>query len=94
MAVMISITDEGTGIDPDDLPHIFDAFHRGKATEGKTGHGLGLATVKAIVEGHGGRVLVSSQLNKGTRFTVYLPKRNAGERNAPLPALIPDVPKY
>lgn len=92
--VMISVTDEGAGIDPEDLPHIFDAFHRGKTAEGKAGHGLGLATVKAIVEGHGGRVLVSSQLNKGTCFTVYLPKRNAGAKSAPLPALIPDVPNY
>jgi PAS domain S-box-containing protein len=52
--VMITVTDDGIGICPEDLPHIFDVFHRGWETGGRQGHGLGLATVKAIVEGHGG----------------------------------------
>jgi two-component system phosphate regulon sensor histidine kinase PhoR len=76
--VMVSITDEGVGIDPDDLPHIFDVFHRGRTTNGTEGHGLGLATVKAIVEGHGGRVVVASAPNTGATFTVFLPKGEAG----------------
>lgn len=76
--VMVGVSDEGIGIDPDDLPHIFDVFHRGRATGGTEGHGLGLATVKAIVEGHGGRVVVASQPNKGATFTVFLPKREEG----------------
>jgi len=76
--VMVTVTDEGIGIDTEDLPHIFDAFHRGRATGGIKGHGLGLATVKAIVEGHGGRVLVSSEPNAGASFTVFLPKGEPG----------------
>ena len=75
--VMVTITDEGVGIDPDDFPHIFDVFHRGRTAGGIKGHGLGLATVKAIVDAHGGRILVSSQPNAGSAFTVFLPKRQA-----------------
>jgi len=74
--ITIKITDQGAGIDPDDLPYIFDSFHRGKNTETKQGHGLGLAGVKAIVEGHGGRVYVESELGKGSTFTVVLPKKS------------------
>ena len=76
--VMVAVSDEGIGIEPDDLPHIFDVFHRGRTSSGTEGHGLGLATVKAIVEGHGGRVVVASQPNQGTTFTVFLPKQEAG----------------
>jgi len=72
--VLISINDEGRGIDPDDLPFIFDIFHRGKNVKEKTGEGIGLATVKAIVEGHEGKVTVKSKLGQGTTFTVILPK--------------------
>ncbi|MBN1106525.1 MAG: PAS domain-containing sensor histidine kinase, partial [Deltaproteobacteria bacterium] len=49
--VIISIEDEGKGINPDDLPFIFDIFRRGKNAGGDPGQGIGLATVKAIVEG-------------------------------------------
>jgi len=72
--ILISIGDEGRGIDPNDLPFIFDIFHRGKNADEKTGQGIGLATVKAIVEGHGGKVTVKSQPGKGSTFTVILPK--------------------
>jgi PAS domain S-box-containing protein len=72
--VRIDIKDEGRGIDPDDLPLIFDIFHRGKHADEKTGQGIGLATVKAIVEGHGGEVIVKSEPGKGSTFTVILPK--------------------
>ena len=73
-AAVIKITDQGDGIDPRDLPFIFDSFHRGKNSEGKQGMGLGLAGVKAIVEGHGGHVHVDSEPGKGSSFTVWLPK--------------------
>jgi signal transduction histidine kinase len=75
--VMVVVTDSGMGIPGDDLPFIFDIFHRGKTAVGREGHGLGLATVKAIVEGHGGRILVSSEVNVGSSFTVFLPKLSA-----------------
>jgi len=73
-SVVIKIADQGAGIDPRDLPYIFEIFHRGKNTEGKQGLGLGLAGVKAIVEGHGGHVHVDSEQGKGSSFTVWLPK--------------------
>ena len=72
--VMVKIEDQGIGIDPGDLPNIFDAFHRGRGTEKEEGSGVGLAAVKAIVEGHGGRIRVESELGQGSTFTVVLPK--------------------
>ncbi len=82
--IEIKIMDEGVGIHPDDLPFIFDLFHRGKGDERKEGYGIGLATVKAIVEGHGGRVQVASQLNRGSVFTIFLPKVARGRDSCPL----------
>ncbi|GLI35489.1 hypothetical protein DAMNIGENAA_29220 [Desulforhabdus amnigena] len=78
--LVVRIIDEGVGIEPEDLPHIFDLFHRGHAMEKREGFGLGLATVKAIVEGHGGRISVTSELGKGSVFTVFLPIRRASEK--------------
>lgn len=72
--VIVKIADEGIGIDPAELPYIFDLFHRTRSGEKKEGYGIGLATVKAIVQGHGGRVEVSSSLGRGSVFTVFLPK--------------------
>ncbi len=80
--VVVQIKDEGVGIDTKDLPYIFESFNRGKGTEKKEGFGLGLATVKAIVEAHDGRILVKSKLGKGSVFKVILPK----ERSAQEPA--------
>ena len=70
------VSDTGWGIAPDRLPHIFSPFH--SASEGphappKQGTGLGLSIVKALVEGHEGRVRVESALGKGTAFIVTLP---------------------
>jgi two-component system phosphate regulon sensor histidine kinase PhoR len=70
--IIVRIIDDGVGIDPKDISYIFDSFHRGKEKE--KGYGLGLAVVKAIVEGHGGRILVKSELDKGSVFSVVLPK--------------------
>lgn len=72
--IVVKVKDEGIGIDPKDLPFIFETFSRGKGAEKREGFGLGLATVKAIVEAHGGRVLVNSELGKGSTFKVVLPK--------------------
>lgn len=83
--IVVSVEDQGIGIEPEDLPFIFDIFHRGSATGGREGHGLGLATVKAIVESHGGRILVTSEPDSGSTFTVFLPRHFPrsvpGERN-------------
>jgi PAS domain S-box-containing protein len=71
--IRVSVKDQGMGISADELPYIFDAFHRGKAGETVMGFGLGLAAVRVIVEAHGGSVNVESELGKGSTFTVVLP---------------------
>ena len=80
--IVIKVKDEGIGIDPEDLPFIFDTFNRGKDAEKREGFGLGLATVKAIVEAHGGRVLVKSALGKGSEFKIILPKERVEQKQA------------
>ena len=80
--VVIRVKDEGVGIDPQDLPFIFESFNRGKGSEKKEGFGLGLATVKAIVQAHGGQVLVESELGKGSEFKVMLPKERVEQEQA------------
>ena len=82
--VIVRIEDQGSGIDPRDLSHIFDAFHRGRGTRKEEGSGVGLAAVKTIVEGHGGQIHVESELGKGSTFTLVLPKsREAKEEILP-----------
>ena len=72
--VTVSVADNGIGISPDHLPHIFDRFYRVPGEERrKEGMGLGLAIVKAIVEKHGGHVEVQSEVGKGSTFMVVLP---------------------
>jgi signal transduction histidine kinase len=72
----IDVTDTGVGIDPAELPHIFERFYRGsRANEARgSGSGLGLAIVRSIVDIHGGTVTVESGLEAGSRFTVRLPR--------------------
>jgi signal transduction histidine kinase len=73
--IHVSVRDEGIGIAEEELPFIFDIFHRTPGSEKREGYGIGLATVKAIVDGHGGRVRVESRLGEGTTFSVFLPKK-------------------
>ena len=70
---LIRISDEGEGIEPAELPFIFDPFRRGRRVGKSSGHGVGLATVKAVVEGHNGRIVVDSHPDKGSDFTLILP---------------------
>jgi signal transduction histidine kinase len=72
---MVKIKDRGAGIDSKDLPYIFDPFYQGSGEKRGRGYGLGLAVVKAIVDGHEGKIFVESELGKGSVFTVALPKR-------------------
>ena len=72
--VVVKVADEGHGMPQEELPFLFDAFHRGPGTEKKGGFGLGLAGVKAIVDAHGGHVRVDSEPGKGSTFTIALPK--------------------
>jgi signal transduction histidine kinase len=71
--VTIRVRDNGRGISPELLPHIFDPFRRQTETR-FSGLGLGLALVKSLVEMHGGNVVAQSKgLNKGSEFTINLP---------------------
>ncbi len=65
----IQISDTGCGISPDKLPKIFDAYYSSRPE----GSGLGLATVRKIVEAHNGSISVDSEPGKGTSFTIELP---------------------
>jgi signal transduction histidine kinase len=72
----IEVSDTGVGIDPAELPHIFERFYRGsRANEARgSGSGLGLAIVRSIVDMHGGTVAVESHVGQGSRFVVELPR--------------------
>ena len=73
--VGMRVTDSGSGIDPEDSPHIFERFYRGRRVRKNDhpGTGLGLAIVKEIVELHHGRIDVESMVDEGTTVTVWLP---------------------
>jgi signal transduction histidine kinase len=74
--INIMVSDTGLGIPEKDLGHVFDRFFRAKNEKTRyiNGTGLGLAIVKSIVEAHHGTIEVESELDKGTCFSVYLPK--------------------
>jgi two-component system, OmpR family, sensor histidine kinase CiaH len=74
--IKISVKDQGEGITPKDLPHIFDRFYRAdsaRSSKGTHGYGLGLAIAKTIVNTHNGSITVKHMTPKGTEFTVVLP---------------------
>ena len=69
----IDVSDTGTGIPRSDLAHIFDRFYQSDNASMSTGSGIGLSLVKQYAEMHGGRVDVSSEVGKGTVFSVRIP---------------------
>lgn len=71
--VIFQISDRGIGIPPEDLPHLFEPFHRGKNVSNIPGTGLGLNIVKRFVDLYDGSIQVESKLNKKTMVTITLP---------------------
>lgn len=71
--VVLTVADDGAGIDEQDLPRIFHRFFRGDQSRTIGGAGLGLSFVQAAVHAHGGDIQVQSKLHMGTLFTIALP---------------------
>lgn len=82
--IVIAVQDTGVGIEPQQLPKIFDKFFQAdnQAQAAAKGTGLGLAIAREIVEAHGGTISAESELGKGTTFTVKLPVRISGIRRS------------
>lgn len=74
-SVCVQVQDTGMGIAAEDLPHLFERFYRGQSVGSSNipGSGLGLAIVKEVVDLHGGKVEVESEVGKGSTFRVWLP---------------------
>jgi signal transduction histidine kinase len=76
--VQVGVEDNGAGIAPEDLPHIFERFYRAdRSRSHHGGSGLGLAIAKWVAEAHGGRIEVESRLGRGSTFTLWLPELKA-----------------
>ncbi len=73
--IILKFKDEGIGIDPQDLAHIFEPFYRGKNAIATKGHGIGLSLVERIIKLHEGTIEISSVPQKGTVLTMTMPLR-------------------
>lgn len=76
---VLTVADDGAGINEQDLPHIFDRFYRSSEARTLPGSGLGLSIVKRAAERHGGTVEVESPPGRGTTFTLRLPEASASD---------------
>jgi two-component system OmpR family sensor kinase len=88
--VVITVADQGGGMDADDAAHAFDRFYRADASRNRDsgGSGLGLSIAKAIVDAHGGEITLDTAVNVGTRVTIRLPRAH---RDLPTPAPQPEL---
>jgi len=77
----VRIRDNGAGIPPEELPHVFEPFYRVDKSRSKRtgGYGLGLSLCKTIVEAHQGKIEIESEPGRGTTVTIVLPRRQSGE---------------
>ena len=73
--LILTVSDSGIGILPEDLPHIFERFFPSDQTRSEAGTGLGLSLARAVANAHSGRIDVESRHGNGTTFTVVLPVR-------------------
>lgn len=80
--VRIGVSDTGAGIPADEVPHVFDRFAQARRS-GRAGAGLGLTIAKEIVEAHGGRIAVETEVGVGSCFHFTLPVHDRGERPHP-----------
>jgi len=78
---LLAVSDDGPGVDEDELPRLFDRFYRSDSSRTRTsgGAGLGLAIVKAIVTAHGGTIAATPRDGGGSRFEVRLPALDGGD---------------
>ena len=70
---ILTVTDTGIGVPPEDLPHLFERFHRGRNVSSFPGSGLGLAITRALIRAHGGGIRAESTLGAGTNIVIELP---------------------
>lgn len=80
-SAVVTVSDTGPGISPEDIGLVFEKYYRTKPTAGTDGIGLGLAIVKSIVEAHGGCVAIESAPGNGSDFIINIPINNPEESN-------------
>jgi signal transduction histidine kinase len=75
--VVLSVSDQGQGIAPEEMPRIFDPFFRAKGKKGVTKSGLGLSAVYGLITAIGGHIDIKSEVGKGTEVAIVMPARKS-----------------